>query len=69
MGLSNKVVIITGAASGIGLATAQECAENGAKLVVADLPSAKLTELTSLGAPDRPALPVPTDVTKLADCL
>ncbi|HLH74500.1 MAG TPA: SDR family oxidoreductase [Chloroflexota bacterium] len=69
MGLANKVVIITGAASGIGLATAHECAEQGAKLVLADLPSSRLMELASLGAPDRPAQLVPTDVTKLSDCL
>jgi len=69
MGLTNKVVIITGAASGIGLATAKECAEREAKLVVADLPSANLNDLASLGTPDRRALPVPVDVTKLADCL
>lgn len=68
MGLAEKVIIITGAASGIGLATAKECAEQGAKLVVADLPSANLSELASLGTSDRRALPVPTDVTRLSDC-
>lgn len=70
MRLQDKVVIITGAASGIGLATAQVCAEEGARLVLADLPSAPgLGELSTLGGPDRPALVVPTDVTRLADCV
>ena len=35
--LDNKVTIITGAASGIGLATARRFAREGAKVVVADL--------------------------------
>jgi len=70
MRLQEKVVIVTGAASGIGLATAQECAAEGAKLILADLPTAPgLRELSSLGGPDRPALVVPTDVTRLADCV
>lgn len=70
MRLRDKVVIITGAASGIGLATAQECAAEGAKLVLADLPTARgLGELATLGGDERPALVVPTDVTRLDDCL
>ncbi len=70
MRLQDKVVIVTGAASGIGLATARVCAEEGACLVLADLPSAPgLSELSSLGDGDRPALVVPADVTRLADCL
>ncbi len=44
-----KKAVITGAASGIGLATALAFARAGAKLVVCDLPSANLVELeTSL---------------------
>ncbi|HVC34682.1 MAG TPA: SDR family oxidoreductase, partial [Chloroflexota bacterium] len=67
--LQDKVVMITGAASGIGFATAQECADEGAKLVLADLPAAPgLRELSPLGGTDRPPLVVPTDVTRLADC-
>lgn len=70
MRLQDKVVIVTGAASGIGRATAQVCAEEGARLVLADLPSAPgLSELSALGNADRPTLVVPTDVTRLADCL
>ena len=43
--LDNKVTIITGAASGIGLATARRFAREGAKVVVADLAEAEGTEL------------------------
>lgn len=35
--LNGKVAIVTGAASGIGLATAQEFAKNGCKVVVTDI--------------------------------
>ncbi len=67
--LHNKVVIVTGAASGIGLAAAEVCAEEGAKLALADLPSAPgLAHLSTIGGPDRPALVAATDVTSLADC-
>lgn len=70
MGLNGKVIIITGAASGIGLATARECAAQGARLALADLPPIRLaSELEALGGPEQPALVVPADVTRLADCL
>jgi NAD(P)-dependent dehydrogenase (short-subunit alcohol dehydrogenase family) len=39
MRMQNKNVIITGGASGIGLASAQRCLEEGASVVIADLPS------------------------------
>jgi NAD(P)-dependent dehydrogenase (short-subunit alcohol dehydrogenase family) len=41
MGLQNKVAIVTGAASGIGLAIATRFAEQGAKVILADLDKAK----------------------------
>lgn len=37
MRLSEKVVLITGGASGIGLATARKCAEEGAQVVMSDV--------------------------------
>jgi len=40
--LENKVTVITGAASGIGLATAEVFAEDGAKVVMADVAEDKL---------------------------
>ncbi len=40
--LENKVTVITGAASGIGLATAEVFAEDGAKVVMADIAEDKL---------------------------
>lgn len=69
MRLKDKVVLITGAAGGIGRATAEVCAAEGANLVLADLAGAPgLSELSVLGASDRPPLVVPTDVTRRGDC-
>jgi len=45
--LDNKVAIITGAASGIGRATALRFAEEGARVVVADLNEAEGAELAA----------------------
>lgn len=42
---SEKVVIVTGAASGIGAATAQRLAEEGARLMLADLDEERLREV------------------------
>ena len=44
MSLTNKVAFITGAASGIGLATARLFSERGATVVAADLDKGKLEE-------------------------
>ena len=41
MKLKGKVVIVTGAKSGIGLATAIRFADEGAKVVVADVKDAR----------------------------
>lgn len=40
--LKGKVILITGGAQGIGLAMSQGCAENGAKVVMADINEEKL---------------------------
>jgi NAD(P)-dependent dehydrogenase (short-subunit alcohol dehydrogenase family) len=45
--LDNKVTVITGAASGIGRATAKRFAAEGAKVVVADLSEPQGTELAN----------------------
>lgn len=51
--LENKVAIITGAASGIGAATAKLFAAEGAMVVITDVNESKLTtiadEITQLG--------------------
>lgn len=67
--MKDKVIIITGASSGIGLATAKECARQGAKIVVAarsgELLQDIVNELSNQGSE---ALAVITDVTKEDDC-
>jgi ribitol 2-dehydrogenase len=63
--LADKIVIVTGASSGIGLATARELVRCGARVALAARTADKLSTLAAeLG--DR-ALAVPTDVTKGAD--
>lgn len=47
MRLSDKVVIVTGAASGIGRATAVRCAREGARLVAADVDAPGLQRLAA----------------------
>ena len=63
--LSGKVVIITGASSGIGAATARVLAQLGCKLVLAARSAEKLFALASELGPY--ALPFPTDLTVSAD--
>jgi NAD(P)-dependent dehydrogenase (short-subunit alcohol dehydrogenase family) len=56
MRFTDKVVIVTGAASGIGLATAKRLGSEGARVVIADLDQEKCdaaaTETKEAGAPD-----------------
>jgi ribitol 2-dehydrogenase len=59
--LSGKVAVVTGASSGVGLATAQVLADGGALLVVAARSTEKLEEaVRDLGDA---ATAIPTDVT------
>lgn len=67
--MNNKVVIITGASSGIGLACAREFAGKGALLCLAARSIDKLHEVkTELEAKGGRVLVVQTDVTVEADC-
>jgi dehydrogenase/reductase SDR family member 7B len=67
--MKDKVVVITGASSGIGLALAHECAKRGAKLALAARSIEKLqalsTELKTLGYEH---LVIQADVSKEGDC-
>lgn len=67
--MKDKVVIVTGASSGIGLATAREFAIQGAKVVLAARSSDLLRNLeNSLRADGYDAFAVTTDVTVEEDC-
>jgi NAD(P)-dependent dehydrogenase (short-subunit alcohol dehydrogenase family) len=63
--LKGKVAVITGGNSGIGLATAREFAEQGAKVVISGRDQKTLTEVARELGPD--ALVVRADVAHLAD--
>jgi len=63
MNIKGKVAIITGASSGIGMATAKLFAEKGAKVVLAARTKKKLAELEK-ELPN--SLAIPTDMTKPA---
>ncbi|MFB3766047.1 MAG: SDR family NAD(P)-dependent oxidoreductase [Methanotrichaceae archaeon] len=62
MDVRNKVVIITGASSGIGLATAKLLSERGAKLALVSRSNEKLEKL-SRELPD--SIAIPADMTKI----
>jgi short-subunit dehydrogenase len=65
----DKVVIVTGASSGIGRATAKEFAKVGSKVVLAARSLSLLTELENeLKALNCDAIAIPTDVCREDDC-
>ena len=67
--LYDKVVIVTGASSGIGKAIAYEYAKNGAKVVLAARNADKLLKLKiDIEYKGGIAVFVPTDVSKKSDC-
>ena len=62
---AGKVAVVTGAASGIGLATASRFAEAGMKVVMADIQEDALEDaVKSLGNMGHEVLGVPTDVSR-----
>ncbi len=64
MDVRNKVVVVTGASSGIGLATARLLAEKGAKVALVSRSKEKLQQL-SREIPN--AFAVPADMTKISE--
>lgn len=67
-----NVAVITGAASGIGLAAALRFAQLGLKVVLADLPGPALAEAaqqTAAVSGDQSVLAMPTDVSRAGDLL
>ncbi len=66
--LQDKVIIVTGASSGIGLASARQFGSEGAKVVLAARSYDRLLELAPSVAPPERVLCVKCDVTQEADC-
>jgi short-subunit dehydrogenase len=62
--VQDKVMIVTGASSGIGLATARLCAKRGAKLALASRSKEKLDSLSRELAD---SLAIPTDMTRIRE--
>lgn len=61
--LANKITVVTGAASGIGFATAERFAEEGAQVVAVDVDIARLDRFTLLsGQIDHAVLALVTDI-------
>lgn len=64
----NKVAVVTGGASGIGWELAERCAEEGMKVVIADIEAAALKQAEkTLKERGADVLAVRTDVSRLAD--
>lgn len=69
MRLANKVAVITGAAAGIGRASALLFGREGARIVAVDRDAERLQEVvTAINYADGHAIGVPGDVSKAADC-
>jgi NAD(P)-dependent dehydrogenase (short-subunit alcohol dehydrogenase family) len=67
MRLDGKVVVITGAGGGIGSVTAKRCAEEGARVVCADIDgSAAAATAAAIGAAEGDAVSVEVDVATVA---
>jgi NAD(P)-dependent dehydrogenase (short-subunit alcohol dehydrogenase family) len=63
-----KVAVVTGAASGIGRALAERCAQEGMKVVLADIEEQTLMQARQeLKAAGAQVLAIPTDVSKVGD--
>lgn len=63
-----KVAVVTGAASGIGRALAERCAQEGMKVVLADIEEQALVQASQdLAAQGTQTLAVPTDVSQAGD--
>ncbi len=68
MELAGKTAVITGGASGIGLATAKRLAKSGARLVLGDIEGETLASVVeALRVDNVPVIGLATDVTKEAD--
>ena len=66
--LEDKTILVTGASSGIGRATAVECARMGATVVLTARDEERLNEtLALLQGEERPHLVIPADLTKEQD--
>jgi short-subunit dehydrogenase len=68
MNFTDKVVIITGASSGIGLACAKEFASLGAKVVIASRNTEKIDKIAKELSVLNKCLAIKTDVSVEADC-
>jgi NAD(P)-dependent dehydrogenase (short-subunit alcohol dehydrogenase family) len=69
MRLASKVVLITGAGSGIGRQTALQCAGEGARIVAVDIDEATAVETAAQVADQGgEAIAVRSDIARAADC-